>query len=115
MASKATGTWKNQRGSILELKESHGVISGRFESGVGDDGTTLWVNVSGQAFGDLLSFSAVYTKYKTIVAWVGQITEDGGKDQIQAQWLHTSDIPDDQEKEWMWFVNRIGADVFVRQ
>ena len=63
--------------------------------------------------GDILTFHAAYPVYKTIVSWVGQHTIEGGHPRIKTQWLHVSDIPDDQEQDWMWFTNRIGADEFI--
>lgn len=110
-----SGTWKNQNESKLELRQlPDNRIEGRFESGVGDDGREQWVEVSGYAVGDILTFHAAYPAYKTIVSWVGQHTSDNGVARIKTQWLHVSDIPDDQEQEWMWFTNRIGADDFVQ-
>jgi hypothetical protein len=109
-----TGSWINQNESTLEITDSGGVISGRFESGVGDDGQTLWVDVTGRALDDIVTFNAVYAQYGTIVSWVGQLTTDGTRDTIKTQWLHVTNIPDNQEREWMWYSNRIGADIFTR-
>lgn len=110
-----TGTWKNQHGSTLELRESAGgIIDGRFESGVGDDGQTLYIDVSGKSLGDSLTFHAVYESYQTIVSWVGHYSEENGIARIKAHWLHVSDNPDTQAQEWMWFANRIGSDEFRR-
>ena len=63
MSVDFTGTWKNQHGSTLELHDTGGTVSGRFESGVGDDGRALWVDVSGRVLGDVITFNAVYTSY----------------------------------------------------
>lgn len=110
-----TGTWKNQHGSKLELRElTGGVVDGRFESGVGDDNAVLWVDIAGHTLEDVITFHAVYEKYKTIVSWVGQHTEENGVGKIKTHWLHVSDIPDNQEHDWMWYTNRIGSDVFTR-
>ena len=109
-----TGTWKNQNSSVLELTQSGDSISGRFDSGVGDDGNTIWVEVSGRTLGDVVTFNAIYSSYKTVISWVGQLTIESGTEIIKTQWLHVSDIPDDQEQDWMWFTNRIGADVFSK-
>lgn len=110
-----TGTWKNQNDSTLELTENGGVLSGRFESGVGDNGAILWVDITGRILDDVATFNALYPQYGTVVSWVGQMTDDAGTDVIKTQWLHVTNIPDDQEQDWMWYTNRIGADVFRRQ
>jgi hypothetical protein len=110
-----TGSWRNQHGSMLELRQlGGGAVDGRFESGVGDDGQTKWVEVSGRAQGDLITFHAAYPEYSTLVTWIGQHTEENGVGLLNTHWLHVSDIPDAQEQQWMWFSNRIGFDVFRR-
>ena len=108
MAVDFTGSWKNQLGSTLELHVIGGIVSGRFESGVGDDGKILYVDISGQVLDDLITFNTVYPKYKTVITWVGQHTDEGGVGIIKTHWIHATNIPDDQEKAWMWFSNRIG-------
>lgn len=65
------GKWKNQRGSTLTLAVKNGVVSG-----------TVEVEVGGRALGDQLTFNVVYEKFETIVAWVGQLTTENGKDTI---------------------------------
>ena len=110
-----TGTWKNPHGSALELRVVGGIVSGRFESGVGDDGQIIWVEISGQVLDDVITFNAVYPMYGTVVAWVGQHTVEKGIESIKTHWIHATNLPDDQEKEWMWYSNRIGSDVFTRK
>ena len=109
-----TGTWKNQLNSTLELHVIGGIVSGRFESGVGDDGQIIWVDVSGRVLDDVITFNAVYTRFGTVVSWVGQHTEENGVGKIKTLWIHATNIPDNQEQAWMWFTNRIGADIFTR-
>lgn len=108
------GTWRNQHQSLLELRVDDGVVRGRFESGVGDDGQTLWVEIGGRALGDVITFNAVYREYRTIVTWIGQHTVENGVGQILTQWIHATDVREKDEHEWMWYSNRIGADVFTR-
>ena len=109
-----TGTWRNQHGSILELQVVDGTVNGRFESVVGDDGQMLWVDVTGRALGDVITWSAVYPGYGIVVAWVGQHSVGEGAGAIHTHWIHATNLPDPGEKEWMWFSNRIGSDVFRR-
>ncbi|MER2514198.1 MAG: avidin/streptavidin family protein [Nitrosomonas ureae] len=109
-----TGSWKNQHGSRLELKVADGVVTGQFESGVGDGGEVLWVDINGKTVNDIITFNAIYTKYGTIVAWVGQHTESHGTGKIETLWIHATDIDDSEEKESIWSSNRIGSDTFVR-
>ena len=110
-----TGTWNNQHGSQLELRViGDGMLDGRFESGVGDDGQTLWVEINGRVLDDLITFHAAYEGYQTLVSWVGQHTEEHGVGKIVTHWLHVTNIEDSREKDWMWHSNRIGSDVFER-
>jgi len=114
MATNFSGTWRNQNKSKLELTQQGDVLTGRFESGVGDDGQVLWVDITGKVLGDLITFSAVYSKFRTVVSWVGQHTLSNGAEVIKTHWLHATDIPDPQETDWMWYSNRIGSDVFTK-
>lgn len=114
MSVDFTGSWKNQNNSTLELQVTRGIVHGRFESGVGDDGETLWEDVSGRVLDDVITFNVVYSRYGTVVAWIGQHIEANGIQSIRTHWLHATNIPDDQEKEWMWYTNRIGYDEFRR-
>jgi hypothetical protein len=109
-----TGTWTNQHGSTLELHVEDGVLSGEFESGVGSDGQKVRVPVSGQVLDDVITFNAAYPDYGIVVAWVGQHTVEEGVGRILTHWIHATNFPDPEEKEWMWFSNRIGSDVFLR-
>ncbi|MFN3546780.1 MAG: avidin/streptavidin family protein [Mesorhizobium sp.] len=111
-----TGTWKNQNESTLELRQlAGGSIDGRFESGVGDDNQILWVDISGHALDDVITFHAAFEKYGTIVSWVGQHTDKDGVGQIKTHWLHATNIPNADEPNWLWYTNRIGNDTFVRR
>lgn len=114
MAVDFTGSWKNQNHSSLELHVTDGLVSGRFESGVGDDGDILWEEVRGRALGDLITFHVVYERYGTVVAWVGQHTEENGVEKLKCHWLHATNVENEQEKEWMWYSNRLGSDEFRR-
>lgn len=109
-----TGTWKNQHQSTLELHVVGGTVSGRFESGVGDGGETLWEDVAGRVLGDVITFNVVYPRYQSVIAWVGQHTVENGVGVIRTHWLHATDVPDPQEHDWMWYSNRVGSDMFQR-
>lgn len=110
-----TGTWKNQLGSLLELLMDGDEIRGRFESAVGErDKQPHWVAVSGKAQDDLITFCASLPAHGSLVSWVGQHTIRGGSSQIQTQWLHVTNVPEDREHAWMWSANRIGFDIFER-
>lgn len=43
----------------------------------------------------------------------GAIADKKG-DVIKTMWLMTHDVPDDEEPEWPWYSNRVGADEFRR-
>lgn len=112
MADLFTGTWKNQRESILKLKANGGSVTGTFESAVGDGGKVV-VDVAGRILGDRITFHAVYEQFGTLVSWVGQVDETNKK--IETVWLHASDIPEEHEKDALWSAIRTGGDVFTRQ
>jgi hypothetical protein len=110
-----TGSWKNQHGSVLELQMDGEQIRGRFESGVGEwDSDPHWIEVSGKAQEDLITFCASFRTHGSLVSWVGRHTLRDGADQIQAEWLHITNVPHDREGPWLWSANRIGFDTFER-
>ena len=53
------GTWKNQHQSILELSVVDGLVGGRFQSRVGEDGQPLWAEINGRILGDVITFQGV--------------------------------------------------------
>jgi hypothetical protein len=61
------GTWKNQHQSILELSVVDGLVRGRFQSRVGEEGQPLWAEINGRILGDVITFHAGYPLYRTIV------------------------------------------------
>ena len=109
-----TGKWVNSRRSVLELKQDGASISGSFDSGVGDDGE-MKVPVIGWANGDRISFTVNYPQYGSVVAWVGQMTDEKGYPRIEAQFLHESDIAEADEAEFLWASTRTGSDIFVKE
>lgn len=108
------GTWKNQHQSILELSVVDGLVRGRFQSSVGENGQPLWAEINGRILGDVITFHAVYPLYRTIVTWIGQHLVENGIGSIHTHWLHATDIKERVEHEWMWYSNRIGSDIFTR-
>ena len=57
----------------------------------------------------------MYSKYSTVVTWIGQHTVENGIEKIKTHWLHTTNIPDAKEEKWLWYSNRIGSDDFIKK
>lgn len=108
------GIWKNQNNSRLVLKVTNGIVTGRFESGVGDDDQVHWVDIQGRVFNSLIAFNAVYPEYQSIVSWVGQYSFERNKAMIKTFWLYTNESSNNNEHNLSWYSNRIGADVFTK-
>jgi hypothetical protein len=115
-----SGTWKNQRKSILRLTVKNGAVSGTFESAVGDGGMVV-VDVQGRTLGDRITFNATYPQLGTLVSWVGQLGPASDResastnDRMETVWLHASDIPEEHEQDALWSGIRTGGDVFTRE
>lgn len=109
-----SGKWKNQHGSSLNIHVEGDVVTGQFDSGVGDDGEEE-VSIAGQRLGDLITFHAAYHQYRTLVAWIGQLSkEDDGREVLVTKWLHESDVKDEEEQDRLWAATRVGQDLFHR-
>jgi len=80
----------------------------------GKEGQPLWAEINGRILGDVITFHAVYPLCRTIVTWIGQHIVENGIGPIHTHWLHATDIKEREEHEWMWYSNRIGADIFTR-
>ena len=109
-----SGKWRNAKNSILELVQDGNSVSGTFDSGVSDGDEVLLVPVVGWANGDRISFTVTYEKFGTVVAWVGQVRGEPGQPEIDAHFLHESDVEDASEFEELWASTRVGSDLFRR-
>lgn len=109
------GAWRNELGSEMHLiVDAHGVVSGKFRTGVGEPQSAAEFELSGFASGDLLSFVVNFGRYNSLASWSGQHTVDDGNEVIKTMWLLARDVADADESSGMWAAVLTGSNHFRR-
>lgn len=109
-----SGDWKNAKNSVLRLAQNGNSLSGTFDSGVSDGGQVIQAPVTGWVNGDVVSFTAIYEIFGTVVAWVGQVKGEPGNPTIDVHFLHETNIAENDEAEELWASTLTGSDQFTR-
>lgn len=107
------GTWRNERGSILELgaPDAAGHFSGTFRSAVGNTDPARALVLRGVANGDVVGFSVSFGAAGSVASWTGQV--DGAR--LATLWHLARNVVDEKEATDLWGSVVTGSDVFFRQ
>jgi hypothetical protein len=113
-----SGYWYNELNSQMELTQSGGDVWGTYYTAVGTASGlyTLTGQVDAnpysysQALGWAVAWNSAYVNAHSATAWSGQYQTIGGKEEIVAFWLLTSE----QIEENDWEATLVGKDVFTR-
>lgn len=110
------GKWKNQLGSIMDIKITGNKVTGKYDTAVGAPGNIETFDLIGVVNGDLISFVVDWGVYGSITAWVGEHTADagGGNERIVTMWHLVKNISEDDEKSSLWGAFLVGSDIFNR-
>lgn len=107
------GAWQNDMGSELVFVVKGGMVSGHYNTNVGDPEKGKSFPLSGQAEGDQIVFTVNFKGFNSMTAWVGQVTLDkGGQPYLRTLWHNTKDIEDTKEHDDIWGSIRTGASEF---
>lgn len=68
------GTWQNELGSILKIQTADNIISGTYNTAVGNPPVFQSFNITGYISGDLISWCVDFNGYGSIGSWVGHLT-----------------------------------------
>ena len=79
-----SGTWDNGGGSVLQLRQSAGKLTGVCFSHMGSNSTLG--DVHGYADGDLVAFVVQWRGLRAISTWVGQLEPAVEPRRIRASW-----------------------------
>lgn len=102
-------------GSELVFVVKDGLVSGRYNTNVGEPDKSKSFPLTGQAQGDQIVFTVNFKGFGSMTAWVGQVTtRANGKPYLRTMWQNTKDIKDAEEKENIWGSIRTGASEFTR-
>jgi len=109
-----SGAWMNDRGSQVVIENNDGVLSGYYQTNLGEPDKSAKFPLTGFAQGDQITFTVNFKGYGSMTSWTGQLTEDSGGPYIRTLWNLTRDVPDDREDEDMWSSITSGASEFRR-
>ncbi|MCC6527459.1 MAG: hypothetical protein IT373_32730 [Polyangiaceae bacterium] len=116
MSSDLQGTWYNQHGSSLVLRnEGNGRLSGTFEPHVGfaEPGTSY--PVTGFATGAVVGFVVAFPGHRTVTTWVGHATTLGAELRLETLWHMAAEFPPARKPDELWKGTWAGADTFTRE
>lgn len=97
-----TGVWVNERGSAVSFTETDGLLSGFYNTQLGNPDPASRFPLTGFQEGDQLTFTVNFKGYGSLTSWTGQMSEDTEGPFIRTLWHLTRDVPDAEEAEDMW-------------
>ncbi len=101
-AEDVSGTWVNERGSAVTFTVKEGLLSGYYNTQLGNPDSKSKFPLTGFIEGDQVTFTVNFKGYDSLTSWTGQISQDDQGPFIRTLWHLTRDVPDDQENEDMW-------------
>ncbi len=96
------GEWANERGSSVTFIETDGLLSGYYNTQLGNPDPASRFPLTGFMEGDQLTFTVNFKGYGSLTSWTGQMSEDADGPFIRTLWHLTRDVPDAEEDEDMW-------------
>ena len=101
-ALEVTGVWVNERGSAVTFTSADGVLTGYYNTQLGNPDPKSKFPLTGFIEGDQLTFTVNFKGYGSLTSWTGQISEDVDGPYIRTLWHLTRDVPDAEEADDMW-------------
>lgn len=108
------GVWQNERGSIVGFTRTKDILSGYYQTQLGQPDKSQKFPLTGFVQGDLITFTVNFTGYGSMTSWSGQLSKDERGDYIRTLWHLTRDIEDGQEDTDLWRSITAGASQFRR-
>ena len=106
------GVWVNERGSAVTFSESNGLLSGYYNTQLGNPDPSSRFPLTGFREGDQLTFTVNFKGYGSLTSWTGQMSEDADGPYVRTLWHLTRDVPDAEEEEDLWSSIISGSAVF---
>ncbi len=109
-----SGQWQNDRGSAVTFTVNEGLVSGTYQTNLGQPDKSRKFPLTGWAEGDQITFTVNFKGFGSMTSWTGQMSEDAEGAYIRTLWHLTRDVPDDKEQADMWGSIIAGASEFRR-
>lgn len=108
------GVWQNDRGSVVVFDVKDGLITGYYQTALGDPDKATRFPLTGFTEGDQITFTVNFKGYGSLTSWTGQMTEDTAGEYIRTLWNLTRDVEDAAEGDDLWSSIVSGASEFRR-
>lgn len=109
-----TGQWINDRDSAVMFTVDDGLLSGHYQTALGQPDKSKKFPLTGFTEGDQITFTVNFKGYGSLTSWTGQLTTDEEGDYIRTLWNLTRDVEDDAEDDELWQSITSGASDFRR-
>lgn len=96
------GVWVNERGSAVSFTERDGLLSGHYNTQLGDPDPGSRFPLTGFIEGDQVTFTVNFKGFGSLTSWTGQISEDADGPYLRTLWHLTRDVPDAEEEYDLW-------------
>lgn len=114
LPSAFSGTWINERGSLVHLVPNNGLLSGYYRTNLGKPELGQRFPLTGFVDGDVITFSVNFSGFGSMTSWTGQLSVDDQGEYIRTLWHLTRDVDDDNEAAELWQSITAGASTFRR-
>ncbi len=108
------GQWINDRDSAVTFTESGGLLSGHYQTALGQPDKSKRFALTGFMQGDQITFTVNFKGYGSMTSWTGQLSEDENGPYIRTLWHLTRDVEDAAEDDDLWKSITAGASEFRR-
>lgn len=106
------GEWINDRNSSVTFIETKGVLSGYYQTALGQPDKSKKFPLTGFVEGDQITFTVNFKGYGSLTSWTGQLSEDHEGPYIRTLWHLTRDVADIKEDDDLWQSITAGASNF---
>jgi len=108
------GQWVNDRNSAVIFEVTDGLLSGHYQTALGQPDKSKKFPLTGFVEGDQITFTVNFKGYGSMTSWTGQLTTDQEGDYIRTLWNLTRDVEDAAENDDLWKSITSGASDFRR-
>ena len=108
------GQWVNDRNSAVVFEVTDGLLSGHYQTALGQPDKSKKFPLTGFVEGDQITFTVNFKGYGSLTSWTGQLTRDEKGDYIRTLWNLTRDVEDAAEDDDLWKSITSGASDFRR-
>jgi hypothetical protein len=98
MKNAISGKWKNQYNSEMTLQIDGNIVSGTFQSAIGQPKFEEKFEIVGRINNRIIAFMVDFKQYGSIACWTGRYEKDELGEVIHSMW-HLSQIEGSEEEQ----------------